>query len=121
MQHWLKPLIIVSLPVIFWGLDSQLALASQRWEGNGRIIRGAGKGASVPALQLETEALDTEAPSILFLNGPDAGEQVELTREDSIETESGIWQFLHSEETLEANLYQEDPYRVIHYQLTPIE
>ncbi|NEP16093.1 MAG: hypothetical protein F6J97_04220 [Leptolyngbya sp. SIO4C1] len=87
-------------------------LASQRWEGTGRIIRGAGKGATVPALQIETEA-----DRVSFLSGPDAGEQVQLSEAETAETDMGTWQFSTAGNALEVIFYQDDPYRVIHYRL----
>ena len=97
------------------------AWADQLWAGQGRVVRGAGKGASVPELQLETEDR-AEGTWVFFINGPDAGEVVQLSEDDSVETMSGVWQFLAIEpEALEVKLYQDAPYRVIHYQLEPTD
>jgi uncharacterized protein (AIM24 family) len=116
MQRWLKTLVIGTASLSGWCLAAHLALASQVWEGGGRIIRGAGKGAAVPVLQLETDG-----NWVTFLTGPDAGERVQLTEDESAETDTGIWQFFPDDTQLEVNLYQDVPYRVIHYRLDPQE
>lgn len=110
MQRWSTTLVLFSAPALIWPLSSTSALANQRWEGPGRIIRGAGKGAAVPVLQLETRA-----NRVRFLSGPDAGEQIELDDQDSAETATGTWQFVRADNQLEATFYQDDPYRVIFY------
>ncbi|MEM8807040.1 MAG: hypothetical protein AAGF01_13530 [Cyanobacteria bacterium P01_G01_bin.38] len=112
MQRWSTTLVLFSAPALIWSISSTHALANQSWEGPGRIIRGAGRGAAVPALQLETQA-----NRVRFLSGPDAGEQIELDDQDSAETETGTWQFSRTNSRLEATLYQDDPYRVIFYRL----
>ncbi|MEO1402272.1 MAG: hypothetical protein AAFV72_13655 [Cyanobacteria bacterium J06635_1] len=112
MQRWSTTLVLFSAPALIWSISGVSALATQPYEGPGRIIRGAGKGAVVPELQLETQG-----NTVRFLSGPDAGEQIELDDEDSAETATGTWQFSRTDNQLEATLYQDEPYRVIFYRL----
>jgi len=115
MQHWWKTFIICAVPCYFWAAIATPVWADQRWEGNGRIVRGAGNGASVPKLKLETD--DDFREWIFFLSGPDAGQRVRLSQNHSVTTASGVWRFSPSSRRPEAKLYQDNPYRVIHYRL----
>lgn len=118
MQFRLRALIIYMLPLSLWFVIAAApAWADQGWEGGGRIVRGAGNGASVPKLQLKADDLMLEW--VLFLSGPDAGKRVQLSRNSSVTTASGVWNFFPGSQNLEVKFYQDDPYRVIHYRLHP--
>jgi hypothetical protein len=114
MHRWPKTLVLFATPALFWSLSSANALAAQSWGCSGRVIRGAGQGATVPTLQLETQG-----NTVRFLSGPDAGQQIALDGERSAKTATGTWQFLPPAQKLEATFYQDDPYRVISYRCEP--
>ncbi|NBD33039.1 MAG: hypothetical protein GVY17_08780 [Cyanobacteria bacterium] len=117
MQRWLRALIFCAVPFCFWSVTAIPAWADQRWEGSGRVVRGAGNGASVPKLQLKTD--DNTREWVVFLSGPDAGQRVQLTNNSSVKTASGVWHFSSGNRRLEAKFYQDEPYRVIRYRLRP--
>lgn len=114
MQRWLTPLILLTVPALMWTLSGANVLAAQSWSCSGRVIRGAGKGAKVPALQLETEGT-----SVHFLSGPDAGQRVTLDGGGSAKTAAGSWNFSFAGEQLNTTFYQDNPYRVISYRCKP--
>ncbi len=110
MQRWPTPLILLTVPALMLTLSGANVLAAQRWSCSGRVIRGAGQGATVPALQLETEGT-----TVRFLSGPDAGQQVALDGGGSATTATGTWNFSSADKRLNTTFYQDNPYRVISY------